>query len=87
MNSSDFIARLKNREVFFWRNPDEGNVSACPEFSLDDMLDAEARLARFAPPCWRNFSRKLRNGSASSNPPCWRLRSWRKSFVPAPKSC
>ena len=49
MNPPDFIAKLKNREVFFWRNPDEGNVSARPEFSLDDMLDAEARLARFAP--------------------------------------
>ena len=49
MNPADFIARLKNRKTFFWRNPDEGKVSARPEFSLDDMLDAEARLARFAP--------------------------------------
>ena len=49
MNQADFITRLKNREVFFWRNPDEGKVSARPEFSLNDMLDAEARLARFAP--------------------------------------
>ena len=46
---TDFMQKLQNREPFFWRNPEYGTGTSSCEFSLDDMLDAEARLARFAP--------------------------------------
>lgn len=45
----DFMNELRNREPFFWRNPEYDCGNAPSGFSLDDMLDAEARLARFAP--------------------------------------
>lgn len=46
---TDYITKLQNHEPFFWQNPEyeAGNIST--EFTLDDMLDAEARLMRFAP--------------------------------------
>lgn len=45
----DYMTELRNRKPVFWQNPEYecGNVTS--EFSLDDMLDAEARLGRFAP--------------------------------------
>jgi len=45
----DYMTELRNRRPVFWQNPEYecGNVTS--EFSLDDMLDAEARLGRFAP--------------------------------------
>ena len=46
---ADFIAKLKKKEPFLWLNPDCGPNNAACSFSLKDMLDAEARLARFAP--------------------------------------
>ena len=46
---TDHMEQLRSREPFFWRNPDYGCGESSAEFSLRDMLDAEARLARFAP--------------------------------------
>ena len=46
---SDELAELRTREPFFWRNPDYENGENSAAFTLDDMLDAEARLGRFAP--------------------------------------
>ena len=46
---TDPMEKLRRREPFFWRNPDYGCGEGSAEFSLRDMLDAEARLARFAP--------------------------------------
>ena len=46
---TDFIQKLQSREPLFWRNPEYGTGTSSCKFSLDDMLDAEARLARFAP--------------------------------------
>lgn len=43
------MQKLQKREPFFWQNPEYGTSTSSCEFSLDDMLDAEARLARFAP--------------------------------------
>ena len=52
---SDLLAKLRGREPFFWRNPDCGSGDAPGKFSLNDMLEAEARLARFAPLMARLF--------------------------------
>ena len=46
---ADYLEQLRGREPFFWRNPDYGRGENSAAFTLDDMLDAEARLARFAP--------------------------------------
>ena len=46
---ADFLAQLRGREPFFWRNPDYETGENSAAFTLDDMLDAEARLGRFAP--------------------------------------
>ena len=45
---TDFMTKLRSRTPFFWPNP-EYEQGGPGEFTLDDMLDAEARLARFAP--------------------------------------
>ena len=45
----DFMNELQSRKPFFWRNPEYEHGEFPAEFSLNDMLDAEARLARFAP--------------------------------------
>lgn len=46
---NDVMEKLRNREPLFWRNPECGNGEVSAEFTLDDMLSAEARLARFSP--------------------------------------
>ena len=46
---ADYLAQLRGREPFFWRNPDYDSGENSAAFTLDDMLDAEARLGRFAP--------------------------------------
>ena len=46
---TDFMDKLRRREPFFWPNPECGHGEPSAEFTLDDMLAAEARLARFAP--------------------------------------
>ena len=46
---ADCMTQLRGREPFFWRTPDYENGENSAAFSLDDMLDAEARLGRFAP--------------------------------------
>ncbi|MBQ9337311.1 MAG: D-serine ammonia-lyase [Lentisphaeria bacterium] len=45
----ELLARLRAGEPVFWRNPDCGRGDYPADFTLKDMLDAEARLARFAP--------------------------------------
>ena len=45
---TDFMIKLRSRTPFFWPNP-EYEQGEPGEFTLDDMLDAEARLARFSP--------------------------------------
>ncbi|MBN4909016.1 D-serine ammonia-lyase [Staphylococcus sp. EG-SA-13] len=42
------ISNIKNGEEVFWKNPDYLTTTDLP-FSMDDVLDAEQRLARFAP--------------------------------------
>lgn len=46
---TEHIMKLRNREPFFWANPNSSDAASVPGFTLNDMLDAEARLARFAP--------------------------------------
>lgn len=46
---SDLIEKLQNREPLFWQNPEYDRAENVTGFSLDDMLSAESRLARFAP--------------------------------------
>jgi len=43
------LSRLRAGEPVFWRNPKYECGKYPAEFTLKDMLDAEARLARFAP--------------------------------------
>ena len=43
------LPRLRAGEPVFWRNPEYERGEYPAEFTLKDMLDAEARLARFAP--------------------------------------
>ena len=46
------IDQLRNRTPFLWRNPNRIPLASLPPdfpLSLDDVLDAEARLRRFAP--------------------------------------
>ena len=43
------LSRLRAGEPVFWRNPKYGRGKYPTGFTLKDMLDAEARLARFAP--------------------------------------
>ena len=45
----EVLARLRAGEPVFWRNPECGCGEPSADFTLNDMLDAEARLARFAP--------------------------------------
>ena len=45
----DLLARLGAGEPVFWRNPECECGEYPADFTLKDMLDAEARLARFAP--------------------------------------
>lgn len=42
------ISNIKNGEEVFWKNSDYLTTTDLP-FSMDDVLDAEQRLARFAP--------------------------------------
>jgi len=44
----DFLQLLRDRTPFLWLNP-HATGEANGDFTLDDMLDAEARLARCAP--------------------------------------
>ena len=46
---TDALTELRERRPFFWRNPDYERGGSSAGYTLDDMLDAEARLARFAP--------------------------------------
>lgn len=47
---ADIITRMKNREEVFWENPNYGKMpEGKRELGMADVLDAEARLARFAP--------------------------------------
>lgn len=47
---ADIITRLKNRGEVFWENPGYGRMPAGRrELTMEDILDAEARLRRFAP--------------------------------------
>ena len=46
---NDHLKTLSSREPFFWQNPEYGKCASAAGFSIDDMLDAEARLTRFAP--------------------------------------
>jgi len=46
---STFIDNLKNRKPFLWINPNYEGTSSASDMGLPDMMDAEARLARFAP--------------------------------------
>lgn len=46
---TNVMKRLRNREPVFWQNPKYDETASASSFSLNDMLDAEARLARFAP--------------------------------------
>jgi D-serine dehydratase len=46
------LHRIRNRTPFLWRNPNRLSTDSLPPdfpLSLDDVLDAEARLRRFAP--------------------------------------
>lgn len=45
----DLLSRLSAGEPVFWRNPECECGEYPADFTLKDMLDAEARLARFAP--------------------------------------
>ena len=45
----DLLTRLGAGEPVFWRNPECECGEYPADFTLKDMLDAEARLARFAP--------------------------------------
>ncbi|MBE6384676.1 MAG: D-serine ammonia-lyase [Lentisphaerae bacterium] len=45
---SECLDALKSRTPFVWLNPDYGKSAVLP-YSLQDVYDAEARLARFAP--------------------------------------
>ena len=45
----DLLTRLGAGEPVFWRNPEHECGDYPAEFTLKNMLDAEARLARFAP--------------------------------------
>ena len=51
----DVLSCLRAGEPVFWRNPDYERGEYPADFSLSDMLDAEARLARFAPLLARLF--------------------------------
>ena len=46
---TDVMEKLRKREPVFWQNPKYDETASASSYSLDDMLDAEARLARFAP--------------------------------------
>ena len=45
----NILLSIKRRSPVFWQNPDCGKKEFFPEFDLNDILAAEARLARFAP--------------------------------------
>lgn len=47
-DSYPIISNIKRGEEIFWKNPDYLATTDLP-FSMDDVLDAEQRLARFAP--------------------------------------
>ena len=42
------IAKMADYEEIWWTNPDSGTPRTL-DFNMDDILEAEARLARFAP--------------------------------------
>ena len=48
MIMSDCLEALKSRTPVCWLNPDYGKSAKLP-YSIEDVYDAEARLARFAP--------------------------------------
>lgn len=48
LKNNDIIRRMANYEEISWFNPEVDGGAALP-FSIDDINDAEARLARFAP--------------------------------------
>ncbi len=48
MKEAPLVAPMSQYEEVFWGNPDYGQEQVLP-FSIEDIEDAEARLARFAP--------------------------------------
>ena len=54
MVSHPEVGRMANCEEIFWINPNSGKDKEIP-FSMKDIEDAEARLARFAPYIMRAF--------------------------------
>lgn len=46
---NEIIRSLEKREPVLWLNPDHGNEKYFPDLGRNDMMEAEARLARFAP--------------------------------------
>jgi len=48
LKNSELVNRMSAYEEVFWINPESGEKQDIP-FTMDDILDAENRLARFAP--------------------------------------
>lgn len=67
MKKVPLVAPMSQYEEVFWGNPDYGQEQALP-FSLDDIEDAEARLARFAPYIRTAFPETKKAGGIIESP-------------------
>ena len=67
MVSSPLIAQMADCKEIFWINPNSGNHAEIP-FSMEDIEDASARLARFAPYIMKAFPETRGSGGIIESP-------------------
>ena len=60
MVSNPVVADMSAYKEVFWLNPGAGEPASLP-FGMDDINDAEARLARFAPYIAKAFPETARS--------------------------
>jgi len=66
---ADILTKMKNREEVFYQNPNYGKMPAgSRELTMEDILDAEARLARFAPLIMKLFPETEATGGIIESP-------------------
>lgn len=79
-NKFPIISNIVRGEQIFWENPDYLNKHALP-FTLDDVVDAEQRLSRFAPYIEEVFP-ETHNNNGKIESPILQLEQFKETCFP-----
>ncbi|WP_239732708.1 D-serine ammonia-lyase [Mammaliicoccus sp. P-M55] len=79
-NISPIISNIARGEEMFWKNPDYLNKQSFP-FTLDDVIDAEQRLTRFAPYIAKVFP-ETQNNQGEIESQIFQLNHFKKTQFP-----